>query len=452
MAKSINLGQVVPDSITQEELDKLFSGQEVSGNSVLSLSNLPYFIEQIKKDLEFPDVDFPLSLEDGGTGKTTRQEAMYGLAFLGFNPVDQHLYSNDTPESWAKLGPGYAYINYNNGQILQGLTDQLYGPLLNYVYGGIVMQQFLCSNGRIYYRYGLSSTNTWELGWRREDVGDVLPVSRGGTGNNHGVLTTLANNPITSKSNDTVAQWMTKQTGVYWFNTSGLLNGQPTQYGYLLNIAGNGSNCINQFWLPPGSNRIYYRGTNGATNINGAMGDFVAIRNMSDVVPIAQGGTGLTSAPSLLVNLASTTASSPLSATPRPGITGTLGLAHGGTGGTTAAAARTNLGVLANSTYHNSNTHQVKVGDWQVATGFISHRQVADKAVATATANFGFTFDSAPIVFLQDSVNHEAYSAGGWTGYSARSVTTTNFIANMYNGAGYECTMGCYWVAIGKRA
>ena len=48
----------------------------------------------------------------------------------------------------------------------------------------------------------------------------------------------------------------------------------------------------------------------------------------------AQGGTGLTSAPSMLTNLASTTAASPFAASPRPGITGTLGKGNGGTGKT----------------------------------------------------------------------------------------------------------------------
>ena len=66
-------------------------------------------------------------------------------------------------------------------------------------------------------------------------------------------------------------------------------------------------------------------------------------------LPIANGGTGLTSAPSMLVNLASTTATSPLQASPRPGVTGTLPIANGGTGQTTAAGVRNALG-LGNTT------------------------------------------------------------------------------------------------------
>ena len=50
------------------------------------------------------------------------------------------------------------------------------------------------------------------------------------------------------------------------------------------------------------------------------------------VLPVAKGGTGLSSAPSMLTDLASTTADSPLQASPRPGVTGTLPVANGGTG------------------------------------------------------------------------------------------------------------------------
>ena len=63
----------------------------------------------------------------------------------------------------------------------------------------------------------------------------------------------------------------------------------------------------------------------------------------SGTLSVARGGTGLTASPSLLVNLASTSAASVLTASPRPGITGTLPVSHGGTGATTALAANYNI-------------------------------------------------------------------------------------------------------------
>lgn len=67
----------------------------------------------------------------------------------------------------------------------------------------------------------------------------------------------------------------------------------------------------------------------------------------SGTLAVARGGTGtsLTAAPSMLVNLASTSAANVFTTAPRPGVTGTLSIANGGTGATSAAAARTALGV-----------------------------------------------------------------------------------------------------------
>ena len=66
----------------------------------------------------------------------------------------------------------------------------------------------------------------------------------------------------------------------------------------------------------------------------------------SGTLAVARGGTGLTSSPSMLTNLASTTAANVMAASPRPGVTGTLGVANGGTGASDTATARSNLGAL----------------------------------------------------------------------------------------------------------
>ena len=60
---------------------------------------------------------------------------------------------------------------------------------------------------------------------------------------------------------------------------------------------------------------------------------------VNETLSIAQGGTGLTASPSMLTNLGSTTAANVLQASPRPGVTGTLGVGNGGTGKTTGADA-----------------------------------------------------------------------------------------------------------------
>ena len=56
----------------------------------------------------------------------------------------------------------------------------------------------------------------------------------------------------------------------------------------------------------------------------------------------------------MLVNLASANEADVLQALPRPGVTGTLPLARGGTGGTSASAARTNLQLQLSALYNSS--------------------------------------------------------------------------------------------------
>ena len=83
----------------------------------------------------------------------------------------------------------------------------------------------------------------------------------------------------------------------------------------------------------------------------------------SGTLGTARGGTGITSNPSMLVNLASTTADTVFEASPRPGVTGTLPLGNGGTGGTTALTARSNLGAVNVSYATSSPASSQNTGD-----------------------------------------------------------------------------------------
>ena len=64
----------------------------------------------------------------------------------------------------------------------------------------------------------------------------------------------------------------------------------------------------------------------------------------SGTLPVTRGGTAITSNPSMLINLGSTSAASVFATSPRPGVTGTLPITRGGTGATNAVAALANLG------------------------------------------------------------------------------------------------------------
>lgn len=85
----------------------------------------------------------------------------------------------------------------------------------------------------------------------------------------------------------------------------------------------------------------------------------VTVTNIEGTLPVSKGGTGVTSTPSLLTNLESTSASNPFASTPRPGVTGTLPISRGGTGATTAAAAKAALGIEDTDTKVNQTTTTV---------------------------------------------------------------------------------------------
>ena len=65
----------------------------------------------------------------------------------------------------------------------------------------------------------------------------------------------------------------------------------------------------------------------------------------SGTLPPIRGGTGLSSNPSILVNLASTRVATLFSSAPRPGVSGVLPLANGGTGVTSLSALKSALGI-----------------------------------------------------------------------------------------------------------
>lgn len=110
-------------------------------------------------------------------------------------------------------------------------------------------------------------------------------------------------------------------------------NSTPVEFGY---STSGMTGLTSSSWLAAwdaGTSGVYRLRAASPQTIRNAMG----LGNTTGALPIANGGTAMTSNPSLLVNLASTDAATVFQASPRPGVTGTLPIAHGGTGQTTAA-------------------------------------------------------------------------------------------------------------------
>ena len=142
----------------------------------------------------------------------------------------------------------------------------------------------------------------------------------------------------------------------------------------------------------------------------------------SGTLAIARGGTGLTASPSMLTNLASTTAANVLVASPRPGVTGTLPLGNGGTGKTTAPLAlyalvngSTAITTLADGDY-------IPVADVSATTG--KKITVANlRSAVGASAPSGVTVPTYP------SSIPAVGSTFSWAGYTWRVVHKANGIA-----------------------
>lgn len=116
-----------------------------------------------------------------------------------------------------------------------------------------------------------------------------------------------------------------------------------------------------------------------------------------------------------------------------------LDVAHGGTGGATALAARTGLGIAETATNSiipiaKGGTASATVAAAKTAFGIQSGISAAGDAAGNVTNAFATAFSVAPVVL-----------AVGTNGYvvNVSSVTTTNFIAGNQTNAAFN------WIAIG---
>ena len=88
-------------------------------------------------------------------------------------------------------------------------------------------------------------------------INSVAPDASGNLALQTNDFVSKATNPVTDVANDTTATWKALEAGVYYFNQTGCLTDQPSQYGVLTHIV-NGNNVYHQFkGLPSGA--LYYR-------------------------------------------------------------------------------------------------------------------------------------------------------------------------------------------------
>lgn len=115
----------------------------------------------------------------------------------------------------------------------------------------------------------------------------------------------------------------------------------------------NGATHADNLRLVDVNTIAYWNGAYSGTNSNiSYVGTISGGTWQGSTIGVSYGGTGITSNPSMTVNLSSNSADTVFKASPSPGVTGTLGVGNGGTG----------RGSLAlNSTVVGNNSGQVKL-------------------------------------------------------------------------------------------
>ena len=258
------------------------------------------------------------SSEDGA-----RQAGTVGTGMYALETVDEPLKATLENANTVTVGPGDALINGRHVQLTGSTTFSI--P---------VGTQGMQTSNLLVLRYSVSEDGT--------EQAEAI---------------TLTGDPAASDPQDPALATGSVLDGdspvdmpLYRVVTTGIESAQPVKlFETVPPIAGlgfadlAGSVAASQLPVVPVS-----KGGTGATSAAAARTalGLGALATLGSPLPVSKGGTGMTSNPSMLTNLGSTSAASVFAARPRPGITGTLPVSHGGTGATGA-----NAGSLTGTTY-----------------------------------------------------------------------------------------------------
>lgn len=158
-------------------------------------------------------------------------------------------------------------------------------------------------------------------------------------------------------------------------------NGYPVSYGNVITVGGSGGGQLLLEWsgADKGIGHVFYRNRRDCID---SWSDWRMLAFTNDNVASA---TKLATTRNFKVNLASTGAASfNGTADATPGVTGTLPIANGGTGATTAAAARSNLGITCANigAASASHTHSYVPLTGGTITGQISKQNISTSWVS----------------------------------------------------------------------
>ena len=126
--------------------------------------------------------------------------------------------------------------------------------------GGTVTkgQDKLTFNGNIVYHAGRKPTLS-ELG---AAASNHSHSNYAASSHEHNYLNIKGTNTINTTTNDTTAKWGEQKNSVHWYTETNKINGQPSQWGYLVNIGQDSE--VHQVWMTQSSGDLLHRGGNNS--------------------------------------------------------------------------------------------------------------------------------------------------------------------------------------------
>lgn len=151
-----------------------------------------------------------------------------------------------------------------------------------------------------------------------------------------------------------------------------------------------------------------------------ALAEEMVSAGLKGTLPIASGGTGLTSSPSMLTNLATTSAADILQEEPRPGVTGTLPIANGGTGLTASPSMLTNLATTSAANVMQSSPRPGVTGTLPIANGGTGSTSASGAVSNMKSALVNLIYPVGAVYISYISTSPASLFGGTWTAITGR--------------------------------
>lgn len=222
-------------------------------NSLSNKPTIPSKTSQLNNDSGFiTSENVPVKSVNGKTGDVTLNAANVGLGNV--DNIKQYSESNPPPYPVASVNGKTGRVNLVASDVGAVSTDnitQTLGTSTTKVPSEKAVTDAMGAAG-----YGDMLKSVYDATGAIANSGGIANYIKSSG------FTFLGTDPISSTSSDTTTNWASLGTGYAWYDTTGLLTNQPSQWGFVINYKYGGD--IFQIWKTQNSGPMYYR--NGDNN------------------------------------------------------------------------------------------------------------------------------------------------------------------------------------------